>query len=133
MDYQKLDDLPVPTGWASLMDPIYENNVTISGWEDDIPDLLSFNFYQHFGDAGLVVMEKNDRNFWSSAEMVRTAENSHPEGTAICVLNLFFAQSNRYKGKVSLLWTEEDTWFSSPMILAKQKSRPQSQLAIDFK
>ena len=132
IDYQKLGNRPAPTGWESLMDPIYRNDITISGWEDDIPDLLAFNYYKNFGVVGLKALAKNVRNFWSPAEMAKTAGSAHPEGTAIYVLNHFFARANRHKDKVKLLWPEEGSWFNPLMVLAKKERRPQSQLAVDF-
>jgi ABC-type Fe3+ transport system substrate-binding protein len=132
VDKQVLGERPVPRSWAELANPIYQDDITISGHHGDIPDVLLFNTWKHFGDEGLKAFGKNVRQFWSPAQMAKTAGSRSPSGTAIYVLNNFFAVSNRHKETVELVWPQEGAWFNPLMILAKRNRRPVSQLAVDY-
>ncbi len=132
VDTQLLGQRPAPKCWADLANPIYRGDISISGWADEVPDVLLFNMWSKFGQGTLEAFAQNVRNFWSPAEMVKAAGSSNPNGTAIYVMNLFFAKSCPRRQIVNLVWPEEGAWFSPLSVLAKRERRPQSQLAIDY-
>jgi ABC-type Fe3+ transport system substrate-binding protein len=133
VDKKKLGSRPMPKKWEDLQDPIYRGDITLAGHEgDEISDVQLFNVWKHFGEQGLKALAKNATNFWSPAMMVKRAGASHPDGTAIYVLNYFFARSHRYEDRVELVWPEDGAWFNPLLLLAKRKRRPESQIAIDF-
>lgn len=132
VDMQKLGNRPVPKSWAELGDPIYKNDVTISGWEDEVPDPIIFNLWKNYGQKGIENFARNIKNFWAPAQMAKTAGSSSTEGTAIYVLSLFFALGNPRDDKVRIVWPEEGAWFSPLTVLAKPERKPVSRLPIDF-
>jgi len=132
VDKQVLGERPLPRRWGDLADPIYKGDIITSGHHGDLPDVLLFNTWKHFGGEGLVALGRNVKDFWSPAQMAKTAGSRSPSGAAIYVLNLFFALGNHHKETVELVWPEEGAWFNPLMILAKRGRRPVSQLPIDF-
>jgi ABC-type Fe3+ transport system substrate-binding protein len=132
VDKQRLGNRPMPKSWADLQNPIYMGDITISGWEDEVPDPLLFNMWKNYGESGLSGFAKNIKNFWAPALMAKTAGGGSTEGTAIYVLSLFYALGNPRDDKVQIVWPEEGAWFTPLTFLAKSKRRPASQLPIDF-
>jgi hypothetical protein len=132
VDKEKLGDRPMPKAWKDLGDPIYKNDVIISGYRNDASDILLFNTWKNYGDEGLRAVARNIKDYWSPAQMAKTAGSGNPAGAALYSLNLFFARSHRFDDKVELVWPEEGVWFNPLMLLAKRNRRPVSQLPIDF-
>jgi ABC-type Fe3+ transport system substrate-binding protein len=132
VDLQRLGNRPMPTCWADLGNPVYKGDITISGWEDEIPDPLLFNTWKTYGEKGLQAFAKNVKNFWAPAQMAKTAGTGSTEGTAIYVLSLFFALGNPRDDKVRIVWPEEGAWFTPLSFQAKRSRRPVSRLPIDF-
>jgi ABC-type Fe3+ transport system substrate-binding protein len=132
VDLTRLGSRPMPKRWEDLGNPIYKGDISISGWEDEIPDPLLFNTWKTYGEKGLQAFAKNIKNFWAPAQMAKTAGSGSTEGTAIYVLSLFFALANPRDDKVRIVWPEEGAWFTSLSFQAKRRRRPVSRLAIDF-
>ena len=132
VDKQKLGTRPVPRSWADLADPAYKGDITISGHHDKVPDILLFNFWKSFGEAGLRAFASNVAGFWPPAKMVKSAGSGHPEGTAIYIVNRFFALGNRHAETAEIVWPAEGAWFNPLMVLAKRGRRPVSNLPISF-
>lgn len=132
VDLQKLGNRPMPKNWCDICNPIYKGDVTISGWEDEIPDVLLFNMWKNYGEDALSSLAKNIKNFWAPAQMAKTAGSGSTDGTAIYALNYFFAKGNPRDDKVKIVWPEDGAWFSPLTFLAKRDRRPVSGLPIDF-
>jgi len=132
VDKQKLGFRPMPKSWADLGNPIYKDDISMSGWDGDIPDVLLFNTWKNFGEKGLKALGRNVKNYWSPAQMAKAAGSFNPDGTAIYILNLFFAKGNHHEDKVEIVWPSEGAWFNPLTILAKRERSPASRLPIDF-
>jgi len=136
VDLEKLGNRPVPRGWEDLQDTIYSGDITLGGHGGDgnVSDQLLFNTWKNFGEAGLRKFAANVKNFWPPAHMAKMAGSGHSDGTAIYILNLFFARSNRHEDKVRLVWPCEGAWFNPLTVLAKSpdRRRAASNLPIDF-
>ncbi|HNX04882.1 MAG TPA: ABC transporter substrate-binding protein [Opitutales bacterium] len=132
VDLARLGDRPMPRSWSDLNNPIYKGDITISGWEDEVPDSIIFNMWKNLGEKALGDFARNVKNFWAPAQMVKAAGTSNPEGTPIYVLNHFFAKGCPRTDIVKLVWPEDGAWFNPLSVLAKRGRRPVSNLAIDY-
>lgn len=128
VDHRKLGALPAPRTWADLMNPAYRGGIAATGHPGRAPDILLFNYWKNFGDSGLAAFAANVADFRSPAQIAKTAGT--PAGSAIAVVNRFFALGNRRPG-VEIVWPEDGAWFNPLTLLARRGRRPASDLALD--
>lgn len=131
VDHQKLGNRPVPRGWSDLLDPIYKGDVTIAGHHGHAPDILLFNYWKSGGDKAVRAFASNVADFWPPARMAKIAGSGNPVGSAIYVLNRFFAMAVRGPG-AEVIWPEEGAWFNPLLLLAKRDRRPASELPLGY-
>ncbi len=132
VDLKRLGSRPVPASWADLLNPVYRKDVIIGGWEDEISDVVLFNFHKEFGEEGLELLGRNVRDFWSAAEMARTAGSDSPKGAAIYVLPWFFAAGNPHKEQTQLVWPLDGVLAMPLFLLGKPKVNSAAKVALDF-
>jgi len=132
VDNKKLGDLPLPKTWADLLNPIYKNNIIISGSEEEIHGDQILYFYKEFGDEGLKTLAKNIKNAWHPVEMSRTAGTSNLEGAAIYILPLFFAKSCPKQENISIIWPEDGALVCPVCIVAKESKLKETDVFTKF-
>lgn len=131
VDHDKLKGRPAPRSWQDLLDPIYQGDVTIAGHHGRAPDVLLFNTWKNHGDEGVKALARNVAEFSPPARMAKIAGLGSPQGTAVYVLNGFFAKAVRGPA-AEVIWPEEGAWFNPLMLLAKRSRRPASDLALRY-
>lgn len=131
-DLKRLGERPLPRTWADLLNPMYRRDLIIGGWEDDVSDVILFNFHKEFGEAGLEALGRNVKGFWSGAEMARTAGTESPKGVALYVVPWFFASGSPHKERIRIVWPEDGVLAMPLFLLGKPELNPAAQIAFDF-
>lgn len=92
VDEKRLGDLPTPTKWEDLLNPIYKD--TIIAFGDDSKGIFNYPLYYLYQEFGLESMEKlahNVKSIQHSAKAARLAGTDSKEAGAIYYMPLTFA------------------------------------------
>ncbi|SDM23448.1 ABC-type Fe3+ transport system, substrate-binding protein [Dendrosporobacter quercicolus] len=132
VDRRKLGDLPMPSRWSDLLDPVYHNNIIIGGAPDDIYEDILFFTYKDHGEAGLVKLAANVKTALHGAQMAKLAGTANSQGAAVYVIPLLFAKACPRTAATQLVWPEDGALITPLYLLVKAAPRRNLQLFIDF-
>lgn len=132
VDIHKLGDLPIPTKWLDLLNPIYKDNIIVSGSKDEIFNDIALYFYKEFSMDGIKTLSKNIKDLWHPVEMAKTAGTKNSKGVAIYIIPTFFANSCPKQENIKIIWPEEGAFISPNTILVKKSKLQQLKPLIDL-
>ncbi len=133
VDHLRLGDRPVPRTWGDLLRPEYERTVAIRGNSDGtFCETLLLTLLKEFGADSLTSLGKNVAWGWHPSQMVKSAGNGRPEGPAVCVMPLFFANSMGTREGVSVIWPEDGALVSPVTMLVKSDKQEELRDLLDF-
>lgn len=132
IDHNKLGNLPVPTKWSDLLNPIYKDNIVIGGSEDEVYSDQVLYFYKEFGTEGIKTLAKNVKGFSHPAVMARTAGTVSSQGAAIYIIPLFFAKSCPRQENVTVIWPKDGAFISPNFFIVKKSKLKESEVLINL-
>lgn len=132
VDKKRLGNRPVPRTWEDLLNPIYENDITIGGGHGRISDEVPLYLFQQFGMDGLKKLEHNVRTAAHPAEMAKRAGTANTQGTAIYVMLLFFARACGKTDETEIVYPQDGVIFSPAFILVRRGMTEKYRMLIDY-
>lgn len=126
-------DLPVPQGWADLMQPEYTGLVAMRGHSDeDFCEGILLNIYKEHGLAGVEQLGKSVKMGLHPAEMVNYIGSGKAEAPAISAMPYSFARLVEQKKHVTLVWPADGAIVNPLVMLVKRDSIPQLRQIAGF-
>lgn len=113
-------DRPLPKCWEDVIDPMWENSVTLRGGNDFFCHAVLLPTYQTFGAAGLRLLAANVRQGLHPAQMVNQIDSGAPG--ALYVMPEFFAHRVKNQYRIRILWPLDGAP-ASPVTLQVKSSR----------
>lgn len=130
---RKLGELDVPRRWADLLDPIYENTVTMRGQENAFfCSGVLLPFYKDYGIEGIRKMARAVKHGSHPAEMVKEIERNSPDSTPFYIMPLFFAQRLKNPEIFEIVYPEEGAIISPVFMLVKKGKKAEAKVLADF-
>ena len=132
-DHDRLGDRAVPRRWSDLLEPEFADSIAIRGNKDGtFCETLLLTIYKDFGAEGLAKLGRNVRYGWHPSQMVKAAVSGGDGAPAVSVMPLFFANTLKGRGKVSIVWPEDGALVSPVTMLVKKEKREDLQYVLDF-
>ena len=133
VDHNRLGDRPVPASWSDLLLPDFEGSIAIRGNKDGtFCETLLLTIFKEFGEVGLEQLGRNVRYGWHPSQMVKAALGGAAEGPAVSVMPLFFANTMRNRGNVTIVWPTDGALVSPVTMLVKRQRRAELCELVDF-
>lgn len=132
IDHKKLGDLPVPERWIDLANPIYKDNIIVSGSEDEINEVLLMHIYKDGGEEAVKSMAGNIKDTWHASQMAKAAGSSMKDGAAVYVLAWFFADTCPNTDNISIVFPEEGALVSPMYLMVKADKEERMKPVTDF-
>jgi ABC-type Fe3+ transport system substrate-binding protein len=95
-------------------------------------DAVILNIYKERGMEGLQRLAGNVKGFMHSSTMAKVAGASDPEGGAVFIIPVFFAESTRRSANVRVIWPEDGAAASPLYFLAKKDEQKRLSGLISF-
>jgi ABC-type Fe3+ transport system substrate-binding protein len=132
-NHQRLGSRAVPRRWADLLQPEFADSIAIRGNKDGtFCETLLLTIYKDFGAQGLAQLGRNVRYGWHPSQMVKAAMTGGEDAPAVSVMPLFFANTMKGRGNVSVIWPEDGALVSPVTMLVKKEKREALQEVVDF-
>lgn len=120
-----------PTSWKELLEPEYENSVSLPIGDFDLFNAILLNIYKNYGETGIQKLGKSLLKSMHPSEMVK----SHIKKTnrpAITIMPYFFTKMTKAGGPMEAVWPRDGAIISPIFMLSKASKQKVLQPIIDF-
>lgn len=121
-DLTRVGNRPLPRCWTDLLDPIWNNSITLRGDRQFFCHAVLLPFFKEHGPAAMTALAHNVLRGQHPAQMVKEAGADRPDGAALYVMPDFFAHKIARQERVRIIWPE-DGGLISPVTMLVKKSR----------
>lgn len=123
-------DLLVPKRWEDLMDPRYEDTVTMRGQGQFFCSGVLLPLLKDYGEDGIRRMSRSVVRGVHPSEMVKEIEKG--QGTPFYIMPLFFAQRLKREEAFTFVYPEEGAIISPVFMLVKRGRREEARKLAGF-
>lgn len=126
----RLDGRTLPKTWADILDPAWENDLTIRGGDNFFCHAVLLPIYKEFGRSGLEKLAANIARGLHPAQMISRIDSNAPG--ALYIMPEFFAQRSRRPERLHIIWPEDGALASPVTLQAKPSARKAHAPVLDF-
>lgn len=117
-----LGDRPIPKTWGDLLDPIYENSISLPVSDFDLFNAILIHLYKEFGDSAIHTLGKSLIKSMHPAEMVKSEKRSRVK-PAISIMPYFFSRMALPGSVMQVMWPEDGAIISPIFMLTKRSKK----------
>lgn len=126
-----LGERPMPNSWADLMDPIYENSVSLPMDDFDLFNAILIHIYKEYGFDGIKRLRKQLITSMHPAQMVKSDRRARVK-PAISIMPYFFTKMALPGSVMQAVWPSDGAIASPIFILSKKSKKEQLKPIVDF-
>ena len=128
---KELGDLPMPRTWEDILDPVFENRVSLPVGDFDLFNGILLNIHKKYGDEGVRSLGRNLLESLHPSQMVKSGQqaNNRP---IITIMPNFFTKMAKPGGTMVAVWPEDGAIISPIFMLSKKQKKEQLQPIIDY-
>lgn len=123
-----LGDRPIPKTWKELLDPMYENSISLPVSDFDLFNAILIHLYQEFGDDAVRTLGKSLIKSMHPAEMVKSEKRSRVK-PAISIMPYFFSRMALPGSVMQVMWPEDGA-IISPIFMLTKRSKKEELLEV---
>ena len=129
----ELNGRQFPKTWADLMEPEFEESVSVPTMDYDLFNALLLGIYKEFGEEGVVKLGKSMFGSMHPAEMVKshTRKNKSDRPT-VTIMPYFFTRMVKADGPLKPQWPEDGAIISPVFLLTKKETKEQTKPIVDY-
>jgi len=125
-----LGDIPIPKTWEDLLDPIFENRVSLPVGDFDLFNAILLTLTQKYGREGVRKLGRSFQKSLHPSEMVKSHRKAEPPW--ITIMPYFFTRTIREGGTMQAVWPEDGAIISPIFMLTKKEKQEALQPIVDF-
>jgi ABC-type Fe3+ transport system substrate-binding protein len=136
----ELGDRPRPRSWEDLLDPRFENSISLPLGDFDLFDGVLLSVYRRYGEDGVRALGRNLFRSLHPSQMIKGAgrgiggrgeAGDRERQPAITVMPYFFSRTIPAGGPLRPVWPADGA-IGSPILLLSRADRPEIQPLIDL-
>ncbi len=131
INLKELGDIPLPQSWLDILDPVFENRISLPVGDFDLFNAILLNIHKMYGDEGIAKMGKNLLESMHPSQMVKSdrKKNNKP---IITIMPYFFTKMVKEGGTMKAVWPKDGAILSPIFMLSKKDKQEKLQPVIDF-
>ena len=122
VNLNELNDLPMPESWEDILEPRFEQRVSLPVGDFDLFNALLVSVYDRFGDSGVKAMGRSMLSAMHPAEMVKSGTNRKPEKPVVTIMPYFFTRMAERTKTMEAVWPKDGAIVSPIFMLAKKET-----------
>jgi len=122
VNLNELKELPMPTSWEDILEPRFEQRVSLPVGDFDLFNALLVSIYDRFGDSGVKAMGRSMLSAMHPAEMVKSGTNRKPGKPVVTIMPYFFTRMAERTKTMEAVWPKDGAIVSPIFMLAKKES-----------
>lgn len=128
---KEIGDRPVPQSWEDLLDPMYEESVSLPVGDFDLFNAILLNIHKKYGDDGVRKLGRSMLQAMHPSQMVKS-DRLKVKKPAITIMPYFFTKTVKEGGPMSVVWPSDGAIVSPIFMLAKTEKEKELQKLVDF-
>ncbi|BCJ95993.1 hypothetical protein acsn021_35620 [Anaerocolumna cellulosilytica] len=128
-----LGDRPFPESWEDLMNPAFENSISLPMKDLDMFNAFLLHIHRYYGNEGIEKMGRSLLHNMHPAQMVKShiqkGGNTVP---TVTVTPYFFASMVDKKSPLRPVWPKDGAIISPIFLLAKKQNKDKIKPFVDF-
>ncbi|MDC7218971.1 MAG: ABC transporter substrate-binding protein [Spirochaetales bacterium] len=125
------ENVAVPKTWEDIMDPIYENRISLPVGDFDLFNGILLNIHKKYGDEGVARLGKNLLESLHPSQMVKS-DRKKDNKPVVTIMPYFFTKMTKIGGVLETVWPEDGAIISPIFMLSKKEKAGKLQPVIDF-
>ncbi|MDF1616523.1 ABC transporter substrate-binding protein [Petrocella sp. FN5] len=121
----------IPTSWKELLEPEYENSVSLPIGDFDLFNAILLNIYKNYGETGIQKLGKSLLKSMHPSEMVKSHKKKSNR-PAITIMPYFFTKMTKAGGPMEAVWPRDGAIISPIFMLSKSSKQKELKPIIDF-
>ena len=122
VNLNELNGLPMPRTWEDILEPQFEQRVSLPVGDFDLFNALLVSIYDRFGDSGVKAMGRSMLSAMHPAEMVKSGTVKNPEKPVVTIMPYFFTRMAERTKTMKAVWPEDGAIVSPIFMLAKKEN-----------
>lgn len=127
----ELNGRPAPASWKDLLDPQFENSVSIPVGDFDLFNAILLNIQKSYGDDGVTALGRSLLESMHPSQMVKS-ERLTSNKPAVTIMPYFFSKMVKPGSALKAVWPEDGALLSPVFMLAKASDSPDISAAAEF-
>jgi ABC-type Fe3+ transport system substrate-binding protein len=128
---KELGDRPVPQSWEDILDPMYEESVSLPVGDFDLFNAILLNIHNNYGDEGVQKLGKSMLQAMHPSQMVKS-DRLKMKRPAVTIMPYFFTKTVKEGGPMVAVWPSDGAIVSPIFMLAKKERAEELQPLVDF-
>ncbi len=131
VNQDELGDRKMPESWNDILQPEFENAVSLPIGDFDLFNAILLNINKTYGRQGIEKLGKSLLRSMHPSEMVKshTKKSNKP---VVTIMPYFFTKMTKNGGPMKAVWPSDGAIISPIFMLAKAKSQEKLQPYVDF-
>ncbi|MBN2626217.1 MAG: ABC transporter substrate-binding protein [Spirochaetales bacterium] len=122
---------PVPRSWEDLMNPVFENRISLPVGDFDLFNGILLNIHKKYGDEGVEKLGRSLLESLHPSQMVKS-DRKKENKPVVTIMPYFFTKMVKEGGTMEAVWPEDGAIISPIFMLSKKEKREKLQPVIDF-
>ena len=131
INLKELGDRPVPQSWEEVLDPVFENRISLPVGDFDLFNGILLNIHKKYGDAGVEKLGRNLLESLHPSQMVKS-DRKKENRPIITIMPYFFTKMAKEGGTMKAVWPSDGAIISPIFMLSKKEKQKKLQPVIDF-
>lgn len=128
-----LGDRPFPRSWADLLDPAFENTISLPMRDLDLFNAILLHIHKTYGERGVRQLGRGLLRSMHPAQMVKShIRSGEAEVPVITIMPYFFTQMIDAKSPFEPVWPRDGAIISPIFLLTKAATREKTRPFVDF-
>jgi len=126
-----LGERPMPKRWEDLLDPIFENSISLPVSDFDLFNAILIHLHKEYGMEGIAKLGRSMIKSMHPAEMVKSDKRSRVR-PAISIMPYFFTKMALPGSVMSAVWPEDGAIISPIFMLTKKSKKSELKEIADM-
>ncbi|MDC7225539.1 MAG: ABC transporter substrate-binding protein [Spirochaetales bacterium] len=131
INMKELGDRPLPESWKDILDPAFENRVSLPVGDFDLFNAILLNIHKIYGDDGIAALGRNLLESLHPSQMVKS-DRKKENRPIVTIMPYFFTKMVKEGGSMKAVWPKDGSIISPIFMLAKREKLDILQPVIDF-
>jgi ABC-type Fe3+ transport system substrate-binding protein len=124
-------NIPTPRTWQDLMNPIFENRISLPVGDFDLFNGILLNIHKKYGDEGVAKLGRSLLESLHPSQMVKS-DRKKENKPVVTIMPYFFTKMVKIGGVLEAIWPEDGAIISPIFILSKAEKRKKLKPVVDF-
>jgi len=127
----ELGDRQLPTSWEDIMQPEFENKVSLPVGDFDLFNGILLNIYKKYGDEGVVKLGRSLLESLHPSQMVKS-EKKQNNKPIVTIMPYFFTKMVKENSTMKAIWPQDGAIISPIFMLTKSQRKEELTPLVDF-